>query len=127
MHVCTKVWLEDEDGKLLLGDGRLKILAAIERTGSLSAAAREIGMSYRAAWGKIRATEKRLGASLVEGVAGGAGHGGAKLTPVARKLLVQFEAFHAEALQAVEQLARLRIGDLLGQRRRARPRKGEGG
>ncbi|HUT76797.1 MAG TPA: LysR family transcriptional regulator [Polyangia bacterium] len=126
MRVCTKVWLEDEEGKLLLGDGRLKILSAIDRAGSLSAAAREIGMSYRAAWGKIRATEKRLGASLVEGVAGGAGHGGATLTPVARKLLLQFEAFHEEAIQAVELLARKRIGDLLGTDWRTRPRKGQG-
>jgi molybdate transport system regulatory protein len=113
MRVCTKVWLEDDEGRLLLGDGRLKILAAIQSTGSLSAAARELNMSYRAAWGKIRATEKRMGIRLVEGVAGGPSHGGATLTPAGRKLLEAFESFHERAVQAVERLSRQKLLALL--------------
>jgi molybdate transport system regulatory protein len=113
MRVCTKIWLEDANGRLLMGDGRLAILSAVERAGSLSAAARELGMSYRAAWGKIRATEKRLGTSLVDGVSGGSSHGGAKLTSAALTLLRQFESFHEEAVGAVERLARQRFGDLI--------------
>jgi len=115
MRICTKIWIEDADGRLLLGDGRLRILDAVEATGSLSAAARELGMSYRAAWGKIRATEKRMGVPLVKGSAGGARHGGAVLTPAARDLLRRFESFHGQALRAVERLARRRLGDLLGE------------
>lgn len=115
MRVCAKVWLEDEEGRLLLGDGRLRILEAVESTGSLSAAARKLGMSYRAAWGKIRATEKRMGITLVEGVSGGARHGGATLTPAARDLLRRLEAFQVQAVRTVERLARRRLGDLLGQ------------
>jgi molybdate transport system regulatory protein len=115
MRVRTKIWLEDSKGQLLMGDGRLAILEAVERSGSLSAAARELGMSYRAAWGKIRATEKRLGVVLVEGVSGGSSHGGARLTPAAHELLQRFESFHDEAVRAVERLAGQRLGDLLGQ------------
>jgi molybdate transport system regulatory protein len=127
MRVCTKIWLEDASGRLLMGDGRLAILAAVASSGSLSAAARELGMSYRAAWGKIRATESRLGTTLVEGVSGGAGHGGAKLTPAAHTLLRRFESFHQEAVQAVERLARKRIGDLLDEESRSCPGQGSQG
>lgn len=105
MKIHTKIWLENDDGKLLVGEGRLKIFHAILKTGSLSAAARELGMSYRAVWGKVRATEDRLGVKLVEGVAGGARHGGAVLTDEAVEFVRRFEEFNEKATDAVEELA----------------------
>lgn len=105
MKVHTKVWLENENGKLLVGQGRLKIFHAIARTGSLSAAARELNMSYRAVWGKVRATEERLGLKLVDGVAGGHKHGGATLTSDAIEFVKRFEEFNERAVQLIEELA----------------------
>ena len=105
MRVRTKIWLETDDGRPVLGDGRLEILDAISRTGSLSAAARELGMSYRSLWGKVRNAEERLGVPLVRGVAGGEQHGGSSLTEEAIELIAAFTAFRAKAEAAVGALA----------------------
>jgi len=105
MKVHTKIWIEDEEGQLLVGEGRLKIFHAIARTGSMSAAARELGMSYRAVWGKVRTTEERLGVRLVEGTAGGPKHGGATLTSAAWEFLKCFETLSEAATDAVDELA----------------------
>jgi len=105
MRVRTKIWLETDDGRPVLGDGRLEILEAIARTGSLSAAARELGMSYRSLWGKLRTAEERLGFTLVVGTAGGEHHGGSSLTDDARALVAAFTAFRAKAEAAVGKIA----------------------
>jgi molybdate transport system regulatory protein len=116
VRVRTKIWLETDDGRPLLGDGRFEILEAIARTGSLSAAARELGMSYRALWGKVRATERRLGIALVHGAAGGESHGGSTLTAEAVALVAAFAAFRAEAEKAVAKLADKALRGLLPKR-----------
>lgn len=105
MRVRTKIWLETDDGLPVLGDGRLGILEAIARTGSLSAAARELGMSYRALWGKVRSAEERLGVPLVRGFAGGEHHGGSSLTAEAVALVAAFTALRDKAEAAVGKLA----------------------
>ncbi|MDI6797796.1 MAG: winged helix-turn-helix domain-containing protein [Desulfatibacillaceae bacterium] len=89
--VKSKVWVEDENGKPLLGNGRIQILLAVEETGSLNAAAKALGMSYRGAWCRIANTEKRLGAQLLERTAGGKSGGGSHLTPLARTIIERFE------------------------------------
>jgi molybdate transport system regulatory protein len=58
------LWLETEDG-LYFGLGRAILLAKILEHGSLRRAAEELGMSYRAAWGKIKKTEEILGVKLI--------------------------------------------------------------
>jgi molybdate transport system regulatory protein len=86
MEIKHKLWIE-ENGKVLFGQGRDSLLRAIEEHSSLQAAAKKLNMSYRAAWGKIRASEARLGIPLVE-----CGRGKAMaLTKEARQLLIQFE------------------------------------
>lgn len=105
MRIRTKIWIENDDGEQLLGQGRLTILEAISRTGSLSAAARELGMSYRALWGKVRSIEQRLGFTLVQGTAGGSSHGGAVLTDEARDYMDRFARFNERAIEAVDRLA----------------------
>ncbi|MCU0664850.1 MAG: LysR family transcriptional regulator [Myxococcota bacterium] len=104
MKVCLKIWLESEDGEPIIGDGRLLILRAIERTGSMSAAARELGMSYRSLWGKVRTLERRLGVPLVQGSVGGATHGGAHLTSEAREVVAAYDRFTAAAHAVVSSL-----------------------
>lgn len=117
MKVQAKIWLETDAGELVLGEGRVDIFSAIERTGSLSGAARELGMSYRAVWGKVRATERRLGAKLVVGVAGGPQHGGARLTDQARELVSRFAKFEERAHAAVDGIASDLLGDLIQKKR----------
>lgn len=64
-HIRSKIWIEDDTGNVIFGLGRLRMLMAIDRCGSLNAAAKELKMSYRGLWGKIKATEEGLGASLL--------------------------------------------------------------
>ena len=64
LSIKSKIWIEDESGKVVFGTGRLRILELVDRYGSIHAAAKELKMSYRAVWGKIKATEERLGQSL---------------------------------------------------------------
>ena len=64
-HIRSKIWIEDESGNVVFGLGRLKILDAIDRLGSIQGAAKELKMSYRAIWGRIKATEERLNRPLL--------------------------------------------------------------
>lgn len=87
MEIKHKVWIE-KDGKVLFGKGRDNILKAIEEQHSLNAAAKELGMSYRAAWGRLKASEERMGIKLVET---GIKEKSMQLTPTARKMIERFE------------------------------------
>jgi len=71
------LWLETAEG-VFFGTGRALLLAKIEEHGSLKKAAEDLGMSYRAAWGKIRATEEVLGVKLI--AQNGCKKGGHRLT-----------------------------------------------
>lgn len=84
--IRSKIWIEDENGNVVFGDGRYRILEMIDRYRSLQGAAKELKMSYRALWGRIKASEQRLGQDLVarEGK-------GSCLTPFARELMSQFQ------------------------------------
>ena len=91
MNIKSKLWIE-ENNKPVFGSGRKALLEAIERTGSINRAAREMHMSYRKAWGALRAMEERLGVKLIERQTGGKDGGGAVLTEQAITLLKQYEA-----------------------------------
>ncbi len=90
LNVKSKIWIENDKGEVVFGEGRLKILNAVERCGSILAASNELHMSYRAVWGKIRATEERLGQQLLVKHAGGVRGGGSDLTPFAKELISRF-------------------------------------
>ena len=96
-----KIWIE-QDGNVAFAEGRRMLLEAVERLGSLNAAAKELGMSYRAAWGKIKATEKALDLKLLDVTTGGKGGGGAKLTNEARKLVLSYNNYVKKMSKIVE-------------------------
>jgi len=100
----SKVWLQDADGNVVFGAGRLRILKAIKRNGSILAAARELKIGYRAVWARIHATEERLGIQLLEKQIGGASGGGSRLTPLAESLIEQFEAIQKTVEQETDEL-----------------------
>jgi molybdate transport system regulatory protein len=67
--VRLHLWLETHEG-IFFGLGRMMLLKKIHEGQSLRSAAKFLGMSYRAAWGKIKNTEKVLGVALIERKAG---------------------------------------------------------
>jgi molybdate transport system regulatory protein len=87
MLIKHKVWIE-KDGKVVFGQGRDDILTAVRDMHSLNAAAKKLQMSYRAAWGRLRASEERLGMKLVES---DANEKGMHLTAQAEALINRFE------------------------------------
>ncbi len=107
MGVKVQFWIEKE-GELILGSGRRDLLRMIRELGSLNRAARALSMSYRAAWGKIRKTEKSLGWDLVQ-VRGPRKH--MTLTPEAEHLLQRYGAFEDEAFELVQQSYRKHFPD----------------
>ncbi len=93
-YIRSKVWIEDDDGKVVFGLGRMRILESIQRHGSINAAAKELKMGYRAIWGRIKASEQRLGKPLLVRNIGGSSGGGSTLTPFAEALMEKFRTLH---------------------------------
>ena len=91
MEIKSKLWLECE-GKPVFGRGRRFLLEAIDTCGSINQAAKEVNISYRKAWGYIKAMEERLGIKLIVRQTGGRNGGGATLTKEAREFLKKYEA-----------------------------------
>jgi len=78
-------------GKSLMGTGRARLLAEIRETGSLSTAAKNMGMSYRHAWGTIQHMEEIFGKEIVISERGGSDRGQTSLTEEGERLLAEFE------------------------------------
>lgn len=101
MNVKCKIWFE-QGGGVAFSEGRKMLLEAVDQLGSLNAAAKKLGMSYRAAWGKVKATEKVLGVRLLEVTTGGKGGGGAVLTPAAKELISKYRKYNNKVSALVE-------------------------
>ena len=93
MKLRVKFWLESDSGEYLLGPGALQLLLAIEAEGNLKAGAKVIGLSYRAAWDRLKKAEQGLGFALLLRHSGGEGGGRSVLTPEAAGLVGRYRAF----------------------------------
>jgi len=91
--IKSRIWIE-ANGNILLGEGRVSLLKAIETTGSLSKAAKSLGMSYKKAWSLIDAVNKRAEQPVTSTNIGGKGGGGAELTPYGKSLVSTFETIN---------------------------------
>ncbi|WP_338665792.1 LysR family transcriptional regulator [Pararoseomonas sp. SCSIO 73927] len=87
----------DLGGGLRVGPGKVRLLEEIGRAGSISAAGRALGMSYRRAWELVEALNRGFGAPVAETAAGGAGGGGARLTALGDEVVRTYRAIEAEA------------------------------
>jgi len=95
--------------KAYIGPGRADLLEGIAQTGSISAAGKAMGMSYKRAWGLVQALNDGFGAPLVETNRGGAGQGGAVLTPLGQKVLAHYRDMQRKTENAIaEDVASLR-------------------
>jgi molybdate transport system regulatory protein len=99
---------------IAMGPGKADLLRAIEQSGSISAAARELGMSYRRAWLLVDTMNQCFQTPLVETLTGGQHGGGARVTDLGRDVLRRYLAMEAKAARSVEKdladFARLMAG-----------------
>lgn len=91
--IKSRIWIE-ADGQILLGEGRISLLKAIDKTGSLSKAAKSLNMSYKKAWSLIDAVNVRAKSPVVTTSIGGKGGGGAQLTDYGRSLVTTFDTIN---------------------------------
>jgi molybdate transport system regulatory protein len=91
-----------------IGPGKIRLLELVAQTGSISAAGRAMGMSYRRSWLLIDAMNRTFREKVVEARGGGPGGGGAVLTPFGRHVLDRYRTIERTA----HQIAAVPLGDL---------------
>ena len=106
MKPVTRITLTDDNGIKFFGEGPCRLLRAVERTGSLRAAAMEMEMAYSKANKLLKQAEQALGYPLTARSTGGRDGGGSVLTPEGRKLLEQYEAYRDACVKANQALYR---------------------
>lgn len=99
----VRLQLGDE---VALGPGKAELLMLIEETGSISAAARRMGMSYRRAWLLVETMNRCFASPLVETAQGGKGGGGAGVSELGRRVLVLYHQMEA-SLALCDEMAEL--------------------
>jgi len=86
---------------IAMGPGKADLLRAIEDSGSISAAARDLGMSYRRAWLLVDTMNQCFKSPVVETLTGGQRGGGARVTELGREVLGRYVAMEAKAAASV--------------------------
>ena len=86
-----------------IGPGKIALLEAIQSTGSISAGARSLGMSYRRAWLLVEEVNDALREPAVTAETGGRSGGGAVVTPVGRRVIDLYRAIETTARNAAGQ------------------------
>lgn len=102
LRANSRVWMYAPNATGVFGDGKCRILEAIDKHGSLLAATREIGMSYRKAWADLRKAEECLGVRLLTRMRGGRAGGATTLTDAARVILAAYHEFRQETARCVD-------------------------
>lgn len=97
-----KIWLSDHTDNGIMGDGKWKILKAIEEHGSLKAATEAMGITYRRTWGDLKKIENDLGITLLEKNRGGKEGGNTQLTAHGKMLVKAFDEFHEKVDTVIE-------------------------
>jgi molybdate transport system regulatory protein len=97
-----------------LGDKRVRLLEAIDRHGSISQAAKQVPLSYKAAWDAVDAMNNLADAPLVERSTGGKAGGGTLLTDHGRRVIALYRAVEAEYQTALDRLAKTFASEPVG-------------
>lgn len=85
---------------IAVGPGKIALLEAVAATGSITAAARRLGMSYRRAWLLLDTMNRCFAAPLTNAEAGGRRGGGTSLTPLGAKVVQRYRRIEAAAMKA---------------------------
>ena len=98
----VKVWLEMDD-RYVFGFGISEILKAVRESGSIKAAAKLLGKSYRHVWARVKEAEQALGEPLVDARVGGKGVSRSSLTELAGRLVSDYDALRRRMFEVVDQ------------------------
>lgn len=98
--MTTRIKLRIQFEGVLLGPGKAELLERIRDTGSISAAGRQMRMSYKRAWMLVEEMNAGFRAPLVISARGGAGGGGAQLTPAGQEVLARYRVIEGAARTA---------------------------
>lgn len=99
--IGSKFWIE-KNGQFFLGKGRVELLKAVRETGSISAAAKSMSMSYKKAWESVDAMNALADHPLVERKTGGKGGGGTVVTEEGEKAIQLYEELIENSITFVE-------------------------
>jgi molybdate transport repressor ModE-like protein len=108
-----KLWLSTRDIEGVFGDGKWRLLKAIESTGSLAQASESLRISYRKAWGDLKKAQEALNEPLVEKYRGGIQGGQSTLTEQGKKWLEAYTRFRNDIEKAIEKAYQKHIKELL--------------
>lgn len=107
--IRSRIWIETK-GHVLMGEGRIRLLKAIEETGSLSKAAKTLQMSYKKAWHLIDTVNKAAKKPVTISSIGGKGGGGVQLTPYGKSLIIAFDVINKNCWKFLdEQVTKINI------------------
>lgn len=102
------------DGEIAMGPGKADLLEAIDREGSISAAGRALGMSYRRTWTLVDSMNRCWAERLVETHAGGGRNSGAQVTDAGRRALAAYRALERDLEAAASAHLEMLTRDLRG-------------
>ena len=108
-----KLWLSSKEAEGVFGDGKWRLLKAVDSAGSLSAASQSLRISYRKAWGDLNKAQEYLNVALVEKHRGGNMGGRTVLTGRGKKWVEAYAKFRADIEKAVEKAYEKHIKELL--------------
>jgi molybdate transport system regulatory protein len=105
-EIRLRCWI-DIDGVKFFGPGRAELLGLIEEAGSISKAAKKMGMSYKKAWDMVDEMNTRSNKTYVITSKGGKSGGGAELTEAAKKMLDAYQRLNRKLNDLVKKDAEL--------------------
>lgn len=100
LRLHSKHWLVDEEGNMIMGEGRREIFENIAKTGSLNQTAKIMKMSYKGVWGKVKATERSMNMKIVHSDR----RLGSRLTEDGEKLLERYKRLKKECMKADDEI-----------------------
>ena len=100
-EIKSRIWVENSEG-IFLGEGRIKLLKAIVKEGSLSKAAKSMNMSYKKAWNLVDAINKSAPKPMVNKSTGGNGGGGTQLTEYGKHKIEAFDSMKQRCWAFIE-------------------------
>jgi molybdate transport system regulatory protein len=100
LKLRSSQWIVDEHNNIIIGKGRMEILENIEKTGSMNQTAKQMKMSYKAVWSKIKVTEKNLNARIVHADR----KHGTRLTREGKELLKKYRLLIKECMSADDKI-----------------------